>query len=200
LIFGGIDRVLITGPIDVEKGPVSSAKAIAVHFEKRETCEKKHYFPRARSLRGEVSEKQKAAYAVYEEAQQRQDDGVCLIEAPTRLSAADLVITETEIKKGKSAAAAKFDLFADTASATRLSLFRRTGGGFEEVSRRTVVRYAPLFLPAAPTYVPTSGLDLRVGFARVPSYLNAKGAKGARSAQGDFAADKLGLDLEGKSR
>ena len=197
LIFGDVEKVLITGPINIEKGPVSSAKAISARFQQRGDCEKEHSFPRAGIYRADVSEKRKAAYAVYEEAQRRQDAGICLIETPARLSEADVVVAGTEIKKGKSAAAAKFDIFADTASATRLSLYRRTGGGFEEVSRRTVVRYAPLILPAAPTYVPTTGLDMRVGFARVPSYLNAKGAKGARNAQGDFAAERLGLNLGG---
>ncbi|MDZ7628797.1 MAG: hypothetical protein U5J99_10395 [Parvularculaceae bacterium] len=195
LISGAAKVVLISGPVDPDAGPAADAPAIAARFEQRATCaEPKHF----RNIKDEHAKREasRREKATFDEARRRQEAGLCLIETKSRLGAADAVLAEMKTKTGKSAASAGFDPFADTASATQLSLYRRAGGRFNEVSRRTIVRYEPLLFLAAPTYLNSYGMDVKVGFARYPAYINAKGRHYGRTAQAEFLTTRLGIDLE----
>ncbi|MGE0181835.1 MAG: hypothetical protein AB7F91_12535 [Parvularculaceae bacterium] len=195
LINGSVEEVMMTGPIDPAVGVESGAKAIAARFEKQGDCAVKHYFPSMSEALAKRNKERRAAKATYDEARRRQESGVCLVETAAPLGRADAVLASAKTKKGQSPYRAGFDPFADTAGATRLSFYRRAGGKFEERSRRTIVRYKPLLFLAVPTYLHGYGMDLKVGFARYPAYVNAAGGKSARQAPTDFLANRLGLDL-----
>ncbi len=195
LISGAVKEVMMTGPIDPNSGPSAGARAIAVKFERRGVCAEKFYFPKMPARLAARRKSFAGEYAAYEEAQRRQEEGQCLIETETRLGAASAVLAEIETRSGKSAAGAGFDLRADTRTATQLSLYRRKGAAFEEIGRRTVVRYEPLMVFAAPTYLHSYGLDTKLGFARWTSYLNAPGRQFGNAAQAAFVTDVMGLDL-----
>lgn len=196
LISGAVKEVILTGPVDPAAGPSAGARAIAAKFEQRGVCAQQFYFPSAPSPLVARGKALVGEYAAYEEARRRQDEGHCLVETETRLGAAEAVLAQMETRQGKSAASAGFDLLADTRTATQLSLYRRKGAVFEEISRRTVVRYEPLLFFAAPTYLHSYGLDTKLGFARWTSYLNARGRQYGSAAQKAFVTEVMGLDLE----
>lgn len=195
LISGAVREVILTGPIDPASGPSANARAIAAKFERRGVCAQQFYFPSTPPRLAASGKPVAREYGAYDEARRRQEDGLCLVETETRLGAAGAVLAQAETKKGKSPASAGFDLFADTRTATQLSLYRRAAAGFEEISRRTVVRYEPLPGFAAPTYLEGYGLDLKLGFARWTSYLNASGPQFGNAAQAAFVTEMMGLDL-----
>lgn len=195
LISGAVKEVMMTGPVDPASGPSPDARAIAARFERRGVCAQQFYFPKMPARLAASGEAVAGEYAAYDEARARQEDGHCLVETETRLGAAGAVLAQMETREGKSAASAGFDLFADTRTATQLSLYRRTGAAFEERMRRTIVRHEPLLGFAAPTYLHGYGMDLKLGFARWTSYLNASGRQYGNAAQAAFITEVMGLDL-----
>ena len=121
--------------------------------------------------------------------------GNCLISEPAKVGDADAVLVFGNVKRGLQPDGAGLDLYADTASASRLLFYTRQAGDIQERYRSTYVRLYKI----SPAIVPADGNLMNVKivpqWSRSEKTLDVKPfAKGIDSPI-DFAQERLKFDL-----
>ena len=198
LLTGTAERFLIANTRDPHGALSLEDEAIEFRLERRDTCPPVSYRSGAYRLKFRASsgDGERTADPV-ETLKLRMADGECLVSRPARLADADIVISRGPLSRSRYPRRnTGFSLTSDTVAANRISVHRMAENGFEEIYRRTQVRYRPFEWLMIPT--PISGHELRVDFGwwRTESRINIKGRYDNPYAWTEFLTARLGFGLK----
>ncbi len=99
--------------------------------------------------------------------------GECLLEGSASLSEAKMILAEREIRlPDREAFDDQWNIFIDTLRARRMVLFKKTANGLEVIDHKTQVQADILFMPLAIGPVESHGIEVRLGFMRMPISFN----------------------------
>lgn len=195
-LLNGAVGAIIMARVDSVALPLNEQwQGTRYRLEKRTQCPpiKIEYNDGAASVRGEkraLHDKTSLDILQIEAAK-----GNCLISEPAKVGDADAVLVSGNVKRGLQPDGAGLDLYADTASASRLLFYTRQAGSIQERYRSTSVR----FYKISPAIVPADGNLMNVKI--VPQWVRSEKsldvkpfAKGVDSPIA-FAQERLKFDL-----
>jgi hypothetical protein len=196
LISGAADQFLIFHEQDSDKAVNSATQALSFRIDRRLKCP-------ATTLRDglgtlQISGEQLwgpnrvSAAAAMNVLIAR---GECLVQEPTTVGIADMVLTNAIVWRGLSVFDAGWKVGADTLRAERLQVHIREVTGFREVFRWTGVRAKLLFPVLLPGLSETSGMRFDTGFLRWETKWNIADSYYEGPDWSSFLTKTLGLDL-----
>ena len=195
LLNGAAGAVIIAGVASVNELPSDMWSGTLFRLEKRAQCPaiKIDHNDSQATVKGETrkfGDKTSLDLLQIEAAK-----GNCLISEPAKVGDADAVLVSGNVKRGLQPDGAGLDLYADTASASRLLFYTRQAGDIQERYRSTYVRLYKI----SPAIVPADGNLMNVKivpqWSRSEKILDVKPfAKGIDSPIA-FAQERLKFDL-----
>lgn len=201
LLTGTAKRFLVANVKQPYGDILPGQEVIEFRLEQRGTCPQVDFKPGAHTLSfpGVQGDTARAADPV-ETLKLRASNGECLISRPATLGDADIVVSRGKITDGVYLRTATgFSFTADTVVANRITVHQMTTGNqFDEVYRKTEVRYRPfgwLLVPAI-TITKRGRLDVNIGWWRSQSQINVHSRYSDPYEWTEFLTNKLGFDLK----
>ncbi|WP_455273231.1 hypothetical protein [Rhizobium herbae] len=177
LLTGTAEKVLLAQAEKAAAQPRQQETAIAFRFEKRGSCPAVNYGNVSQSLDLPRTDRDGSEVRAVDLINLKVSQGECLIRERTTLAEAQIVITRRDVKTSAPEIDDGFSLAADTVSASRMTVHARdiSSIDFQEVYRKTEIRYRPFGYLMVPFVNSGSGFEMKPGWWRNTQRLNASG-------------------------
>jgi len=195
LLNGAADRVIVARAETATDTLPDSLSGTAYRIEPRSTCPDLDLKDGIEPLELAGEKRQYGDPTAADMLRMRAARGQCLVEAPATIAEADAVLQWGSVRKGTSPVNAGMSPFADTVSASRLSLYIRENDSLAERHRTTAVTYNPLLPILAPSYVGGYGFELRAGLLRGVAFRGDAERYRQEPRLGAFLQQTLKMDL-----
>ncbi len=195
LLNGAVDRMIVARAAALGDAPDAALAGTAYRIEQRQTCPPLDLKDGVDPLRLAGEKRSHGDPSPADMLRLLAARGSCVVAEPATVGQADAVIGLGSIRKGVAPVAAGMSPFADTLSASRLSLHVRENSMLVERHRATSVIYHPLLPILAPSYVGGYGLELRAGLLRRAVLRGDRDRYEAGPSLGAFLQDVLKMDL-----
>jgi len=188
LLSGAAQRVLMADGKPDNEGWTAEMPALSYRIEERATCPPVHVSERRANQPVDEAKPQETMRLAIA-------SGRCLLEEPSTLAEADVVITTGRLHRGPGDFGAGLSLAAVTVSAYRATVHMREARGFTERYRWTgvTVRRHPII--PLPTLVGGVELNMKAGFSRIEEVRNTRGFAVEDVDEVRFLRDELGVDV-----